>query len=102
MGFLWLFIMLSLTWPSPSGPQAPRPAILSTTRHKRGKESQPFGGLTRGEVVLGRSANVLLRGAPVAKQFRFAATDASGKWQIRARDVLTGETAAHSLELAPK
>jgi hypothetical protein len=53
----------------------------------------------RGEVVVGRSANVILRGAPVAKQFDFAATDAPGKWQIRARDVLTGEIAVRSLEI---
>jgi len=38
--------MLSLAWPSPSGPQAPRPTIPSTARRTRGKESQPFGGLT--------------------------------------------------------
>jgi hypothetical protein len=47
LGLLWLFIMLSLTWPNPSGPQAPRPATPRTTRRKHGKESQPFGGLTR-------------------------------------------------------
>ena len=53
----------------------------------------------RGEIVADRSANVILRGASVARQFTFATTDAAGKWQIRARDVLTGETAAQSLEL---
>jgi hypothetical protein len=53
----------------------------------------------RGDIVADRSANVILRGAPVARQFPFAATDTAGKWQIRARDVLTGATAAHSLEL---
>ncbi len=53
----------------------------------------------QGEVVAGHSANLILRGAPVARQFDFAATDAPGKWQIRARDVLTGETAAQSFEL---
>jgi hypothetical protein len=42
----------------------------------------------QGEVVPERSANILLRGAPVAKPFEFAASDATGKWQIRARDVL--------------
>jgi IS1 family transposase len=47
VGLLWLFVMLSLTWPSPSGPQEPRPATLSTTRRPRGKEPHPFGGLTR-------------------------------------------------------
>jgi len=46
LGLLWLFVMLSLAWPSPSGPQAPRPTIASTSRRTRGKESQPFGGLT--------------------------------------------------------
>ncbi len=54
----------------------------------------------RGEAV--RSMNVLLRGAPVAKRFDFGTSDAPGKWQIRARDVLSGETAAHSLELVAK
>jgi hypothetical protein len=53
----------------------------------------------QGEVVPERSANILLRGAPVAKPFEFAASDATGKWQIRARDVLTGETAVQSLEV---
>src|SRR5215470_11369916 len=38
--------MLSLAWPSPSGPQVPRPTIPSTSRRTRGKEPQPFGGLT--------------------------------------------------------
>src|SRR6266568_5485945 len=47
LGLLWLFVMLSLTWPSPSGPQEPRPATPNTTRRKRGKEPHPFGGLTR-------------------------------------------------------
>src|SRR5215471_35015 len=47
VGLLWLFVMLSMTWPSPSGPQEPRPATPSTTRRTRGKEPQPFGGLTR-------------------------------------------------------
>src|SRR5215813_5027124 len=46
LGLLWLFVMLSLAWPSPSGPQAPRPTIPSTSRRTRGKEPQPFGGLT--------------------------------------------------------
>ena len=46
LGLLWLFVMLSLAWPSPSGPQAPRPTIPSTSRRTRGQESQPFGGLT--------------------------------------------------------
>jgi hypothetical protein len=46
LGLLWLFVVLSLAWPSPSGPQAPRPTIPSTSRRKRGKEPQPFGGLT--------------------------------------------------------
>ena len=46
LGLLWLFVMLSLTWPSPSEPQEPRPTTPSTTRRKRGKEPQPFGGLT--------------------------------------------------------
>jgi hypothetical protein len=53
----------------------------------------------RGKVVAGRSANVILRGAPVAKQFDFAASDAPGKWQIRARDVLTGKSAVRSFEI---
>jgi hypothetical protein len=53
----------------------------------------------RGEVVLSRSANVIVRGAPVAKQFDFAPTDAPGNWQIRARDMLTGEIAMRSFEL---
>ena len=52
-----------------------------------------------GEVVPGRSANVLLRGAPVAKRFDFATTDAPGKWRIRATDVLTGGTAVKELEV---
>ena len=46
LGLLWLFVMLALVWPSPSGPQAPRPTIPSTARRTRGKEPQPFGGLT--------------------------------------------------------
>jgi IS1 family transposase len=46
LGLLWLFVVLSLAWPSPSGPQAPRPTIPSTSRRTRGKEPQPFGGLT--------------------------------------------------------
>src|SRR5499426_2088059 len=46
LGLLWLFVMLSLAWPSPSGPQVPRPTIPSTSRRTRGKEPQPFGGLT--------------------------------------------------------
>src|SRR5438874_108658 len=46
LGLLWLFGMLSLAWPSPSGPQAPQPTIPSTSRRTRGKEPQPFGGLT--------------------------------------------------------
>ena len=46
LGLLWLFVVLSLAWPSPSGPQAPRPTIPSTSRRRRGKEPQPFGGLT--------------------------------------------------------
>src|SRR5215467_6176309 len=47
VGLLWLFVRLSLPWPSPSGPQEPRPATLSTTRRPRGKEPHPLGGLTR-------------------------------------------------------
>ena len=54
----------------------------------------------RGEVVPGRSANVLLRGAPVAKRFDFATADAPGKWRIRATNVLTGNSASKDLELA--
>src|SRR5215467_4862193 len=46
LGLLWLFVMLALVWPSPSGPQAPRPTIPSTARRTRSKEPQPFGGLT--------------------------------------------------------
>ena len=47
LGLLWLFVMLSLIWPSPSGPQELRPATPSTTRRPRDKEPQPFGGLPR-------------------------------------------------------
>src|SRR5215470_125794 len=47
LGLLWLFVMLSLIWPSPSGPQALRPATPSTTRRPRDKEPQPFSGLPR-------------------------------------------------------
>ncbi len=54
----------------------------------------------RGEVVPGRSANVLLRGAPIAKRFDFATNDSSGKWRIRATDVLTGNSASKDLEVA--
>jgi glycosyl hydrolase family 42 (putative beta-galactosidase) len=53
-----------------------------------------------GEVVAGRSANVLLRGAPIAKRFDFATGDSSGKWRIRATDVLTGNSASKDLEVA--
>ena len=45
LGLLSLFVILSLAWPSPSGPQTPRPTLPSTSRRKRGKEPQPFGGL---------------------------------------------------------
>jgi hypothetical protein len=51
-----------------------------------------------GEVVPGRSANVLLRGAPVAKRFDFATDDSLRKWRIRATDVLTGNSASKDLE----
>src|SRR6266851_591460 len=46
LGRLWLCVVVSLAWPSPRGPQAPRPTLPSTSRRKRGKEPQPFGGLT--------------------------------------------------------
>jgi hypothetical protein len=46
LGLLWLFVMRSVTWPSPSGPPELRPTTPSTTRRKRGKESPPFAGLT--------------------------------------------------------
>ena len=46
LGLLWLFGMLSLAWPSPSEPQAPRPTRLRTLRRTRNKKPQPFGGLT--------------------------------------------------------
>ncbi len=46
LGLLWLCVMLSLAWPSPTGPQEPRPATPITSRRKRGKEPQPFTGLT--------------------------------------------------------
>ncbi len=45
LGLLWLFVMLSLAWPSPSGPQAQRRATPSTTRRTRGKAPQPFDDL---------------------------------------------------------
>ena len=54
----------------------------------------------RGEVGPGHSANVLLRGAPIAKQFDFATDDSPGKWRIRATDVLTGNSASKDLEVA--
>jgi hypothetical protein len=47
LGLLWLFVRLSLAWPSPSGPQVLRPTIPRPSRRTRGKEPQPFGGLTR-------------------------------------------------------
>src|SRR5262249_52738041 len=46
LGLLWLFVMLSLAWPSPNGPQEPRPATPVTSRRTRGTEPQPFAGLT--------------------------------------------------------
>jgi transposase-like protein len=46
LGLLWLFVMLSLAWPSPSGAQAPKPATPITSRRIRGKEPKPFVGLT--------------------------------------------------------
>src|SRR5215510_13732873 len=46
LGLLWLFVMLSLAWPRPSGAQAPRSATPSTSRRTRGKEPEPFVGLT--------------------------------------------------------
>ena len=46
LGLLWLFVLLSMPWPSPSEPQEPRPATPRRTRRTRGKEPQPFGGLT--------------------------------------------------------
>jgi len=46
LGRLWLFVVVSLGWPSPRGPPAPRPTLPSTSRRQRGKEPQPFGGLT--------------------------------------------------------
>jgi hypothetical protein len=46
LGLLWLFVMLYLAWPSPSGAQAPRPATPITSRRTRGKELKPFVGLT--------------------------------------------------------
>jgi hypothetical protein len=53
-----------------------------------------------GEVVSGRSVNLLLHGVPVAKRFDFASDDATGKWRIRATDVLTGNSASKDLEVA--
>jgi len=99
-----------------AGP-GPAPAIAGASRAVAGETvtmtfSLPQGAAptvlrvelvdTRGNAVPGRSANVIVRGAPVARQFDFAATDAPGMWRIRATDVLTGETATLSLELAPK
>jgi hypothetical protein len=52
----------------------------------------------RGEVVPARSANVLLRGASIAKRFAFE-TDSSGSWRIRATDVLTGNSASKDVEV---
>src|SRR5499426_624596 len=46
LGLLWLFVMLSLIWPSPSGAQAPKPAPPIASRRIRGKEPKPFVGLT--------------------------------------------------------
>jgi transposase-like protein/IS1 family transposase len=46
LGLLWLFVMLSLAWPNPSGAQAPRPATPITLRRTHGKEPKPFVGLT--------------------------------------------------------
>jgi transposase-like protein/IS1 family transposase len=45
LGLLWLFVMLSMAWPSPSGPQEPRPAPPITSRRTRCKEPKPFAGL---------------------------------------------------------
>jgi hypothetical protein len=53
-----------------------------------------------GEVVSGRSVNLLLHGVPVAKRFDFASDDGTGKWRIRATDVLTGNSASKDLEVA--
>jgi len=42
----------------------------------------------------------MLRGAPIAKRFDFATDDSLGKWQIRATDVLTGNSVSKDLEVA--
>jgi hypothetical protein len=41
-----------------------------------------------------------LRGAPITKRFDFSTDDSSGKWRIRATDVLTGNSASKDLEVA--
>lgn len=46
LGLLWLCVMLCWAWPSPRGPQAPRPAMPITSRRHRFKEPPPFAGLT--------------------------------------------------------
>jgi transposase-like protein len=46
LGLLWLFVMLSLAWPSSNGPQESRPATPIMSRRQHGKKPQPFTGLT--------------------------------------------------------
>jgi IS1 family transposase len=49
LGFLWIFCMLHVAWPSQGGVTPQRPGELEPLkpRRTRSKEPQPFGGLTR-------------------------------------------------------
>jgi hypothetical protein len=49
LGFLWIFCMLHVAWPSPGGvtPQRPGKPEPITPRRTRSKEPQPFAGLTQ-------------------------------------------------------
>jgi len=47
VGLLWVFVMLSVVWSSPSRPQEQRPATPIAPPHKRSKAPTAFVGLTQ-------------------------------------------------------
>jgi hypothetical protein len=47
LGLLWLFVMLSMAWPSPGVVKQQRPATPMTPSGKPSKDPKPFPGLTR-------------------------------------------------------
>ena len=47
LGLLWLFVMLSMAWPSPGVVSQQRPATPMTPSGKPSKDPKPFPGLTR-------------------------------------------------------